>query len=176
LNATDASQEIYDNLVKATSCADFVGKPESLDCLKALPFEEVNKALNGTGMRWGPAMDGDFIQNYPSVQIKNGNFPKIPIIIGENSDEGAAFGRRGINTDRDLADALKSSVVPSWVEETIGESVDEIVDGILAVYPNNQSVGIPSLETWPDVIESGTDDAKEFGMQYRRANAIFGDM
>ena len=120
-------------------------------------------------------MDGDFIQEYPSVQIKNGNFPKIPIIIGQNSDEGTSFGPHGFDSDQDLAEALNSMLIPSWVKETTGKSAEELVAEILAVYPNNQSVGVPSLKTWPDVIEPGTDFATEYGLQYRRSSAIFGD-
>jgi carboxylesterase type B len=178
LNTTDAYQEMYDGFVNATSCAHLVGKSESLECLRKLPFEKVNDVLKATssGLYWAPVIDGDFIQNYPSVQIENGNFPKIPITIGENSDEGTAFGRRGIDSDEELVEAIKQTFLPAWVEDTTGKSVDGLAREILGAYPDDQEVGIPPLKTWPDVIKPGSDEASEYGLRYRRANAIFGDV
>ena len=66
-------------------------------------------------------------------------------------------------------------MIPYGVEKTTGKIRDGLVDELLERYPNNQSIGIPSLETWPHVIQPGDGYAEEFGLQYRRDNAIFGD-
>jgi len=37
---------------------------------------------------WNPVVDGDFIQRFASIQLKEGAFVKVPIIDGANTDEG----------------------------------------------------------------------------------------
>ncbi|KAJ4325893.1 hypothetical protein N0V84_003279 [Fusarium piperis] len=181
-NATDRMQAVYDAFVgNVTSCADLVGKPESLACLRKAPFEEINSALNVSRVGpWPPVLDNDFIADYPANQVANGDFPKIPILVGANSDEGAAFGTGkgpnggGVNTDEEMRAAI-AAIIPSDAETHSGKSVDELVDELMEVYPNDQSVGIPSLKTWPHVIEPNDTFAQALGAQYRRTGALFGD-
>ncbi|KAG5753521.1 hypothetical protein H9Q69_012530 [Fusarium xylarioides] len=66
-------------------------------------------------------------------------------------------------------------MIPYEVEKTTGKTRDELVDELLELYPNDQSIGIPSLEIWPHVFQPGDDYAKDLGLQYRRFNAISGD-
>ena len=47
-------------------------------------------------------MDGDFLQQYASRQLVNGQFVKVPIISGANTDEGTAFSSQGINNTDDF--------------------------------------------------------------------------
>jgi hypothetical protein len=66
-------QETYDNLVRNTSCASLVGTRDSLDCLRNVPLEELNYAINITGVGpWGPVLDGDFIADYAANQLARG--------------------------------------------------------------------------------------------------------
>ncbi|KAF5723447.1 lipase 1 [Fusarium mundagurra] len=74
-----------------------------------------------------------------------------------------------------LRAGIKSMRIPYEVEKTTGKTRDELFDELLELYPNDQSIGIPSLETWPHAIRPGDDYAKELGLQYRRVTAIFGD-
>lgn len=181
LNATVYQQETFDSLVKNTSCASTVGTPEAITCLRNAPFEEINTAINVTGISpWPPALDGDFIADFPTNQLTNGNFVHVPIIIGSNSDEGTAFGPgRGpnegpVNSDSDFAYAV-NDLLSSDVSEITGKSADDIVDEFASLYPNIQSIGIPSLESWPVVITNETEDVESLGLQYRRINALAGD-
>lgn len=175
-------QAVYNALVgNVTSCADLVGQPESLECLRKAPFAEINRALNVSKVGpWPPVLDRDFIADYPANQVANGDFPKIPILVGANSDEGAAFGTGkgpnggGVNTDEEMRDAI-AAIIPSDVESHSGKSVDELVDELMKLYPNDQKVGIPSLKTWPHVIEPNDTFAESLGAQYRRTGALFGD-
>ncbi|KAI0125499.1 carboxylesterase [Xylariales sp. AK1849] len=180
LNATAAQQETFDNIVRNTSCASTVGTPDAITCLRDAPFEEVNKAINVTGLLFPPVLDGDFIADYPANQLSNGNFLQIPILIGTNTDEGTAFGNdRGPNgtavqTDAEFADAVRS-ILSTNVTTSAGKSVEELMDEVQYLYPNIQSVGIPSLEAWPEVITNDTEDVEALGLQFRRTNALFGD-
>ncbi|KAI9159086.1 Lipase 4 [Paramyrothecium foliicola] len=179
-NATGMQQSTYDKLVDSTSCAS--GNPGgSLDCLRSLPFEEINTALNVTGeFTFPPILDGDFIADYPSKQLADGRFPKIPILIGSTADEGSSFGLgRGppekggkIETDEDFAYAIESFISP---DQQSGRSIDELVREVSFVYPNIQAVGIPSLSKWPAFV-AGDEIANQFGIQTRRGAALFGDL
>ncbi|KAK1999026.1 carboxylesterase [Colletotrichum falcatum] len=177
-------QTNYDQLVgNITSCASTVGTPESIECLRTAPLEEFNAVLNATGASFSftPVKDGDFIADFATNQLARGDFVKVPILIGSNSDEGTSFGvGRGpnhgpVNTDDDMAYAV-SSTIPSQANETTGETIDELVKEAMALYPNDQAVGIPSLETWPHIIQPGEDIAVQLGLQQRRTAAFFGDM
>jgi carboxylesterase type B len=185
-NATEAQQATYDTLVKRVpACASLVGSPASLDCLRGLPFAELNQALNYTGNgpgTWVPVLDGDFISDYFSNQLARGEFAKVPILIGTNTDEGAgSFGKNrgpngtGINSDEDMRFALRN-VIPPQAADNTGKTIEQLVDEVMELYPNDQRVGIPNLETWPHVIQEGDEYAKTLGLQFRRGAAFFGDL
>ena len=180
-NNTAAQQAVYNLLVTNTSCAPTVGTPASLDCLRDLPFEEINTALNGTSASpWPPVLDGDFIADFAHNQLVNGKFPRIPLLIGANSDEGSAFGSGrgpnggGVYTDEDMRYAISNIIGPQAAEQT-GRTVDELINELMYVYPNIQAVGIPTLDKWP-VIQAGDVVAASSGLQYRRTGALFGDL
>lgn len=179
--------DTYNLLLSNTSCASTASNTSSssssssLDCLRALPFAELNAALNGTSASpWAPMLDGDFIADYPTNLLAAGQFPRIPILIGTNQDEGAAFGvGRGpndtaVDTDAEMAWAVASVLgaqAPTWS----GESTDALVREALLLYPDIQAVGIPSLDKFP-VIVPGDEVATSLGLQYRRTAAFFGDL
>lgn len=57
-----------------------------------------------------------------------------------------------------------------------GKSEQALVDELMYLYPDIQSRGIPSLASWPAVITPGSAEAASLGLQYRRSNALFGDL
>lgn len=179
-NNTEAMDTLYSLLVSNTSCASTTNTSASLECLRSLPFDEINTALNGTeAAPWPPMLDGDFIADFPVNQLSDGRFPKIPILIGTNTDEGSAFGQgkgpngTGVNTDDEMRAAVEAILGPDAPTQT-GKSLDQLVDEALALYPDIQAVGVPSLEKFP-VIEPGDSIATALGLQFRRTGAFFGD-
>lgn len=190
LNNTAAQQYTYDLLVNSTSCAPTVDTPASIECLRNLPFDELNAVLNSTlapqlppssVATWPPVLDGDFVADFPANQLASGRFVHVPAMTGTNSDEGTAFGSGrgpgggGVNTNADMAAAVAATFGPE-APETTGESADELVNEVLYLYPDIQAVGIPSLEIFPEIITPGSALAGEIGLQYRRACAYFGDL
>jgi carboxylesterase type B len=83
--------------------------PDKLQCLRQIPFETLNAWVSTAGLSlgWQPVVDGDFIQGYTSLQLAKGQFVHVPIISGANSDEGTAFGPKGINTTEDFLNRLE---------------------------------------------------------------------
>ncbi|KAK4148958.1 hypothetical protein C8A00DRAFT_19298 [Chaetomidium leptoderma] len=181
LNNSVLMQGTYDTLVRNTTCGDTVGTPASLNCLRALPLDDLHRALNGTLIwnRFPPVLDGDFIADYPSKQLREGRFPKVRVLIGCNSDEGSSFGTGygpnggGVNTDEEMRAAIASIVGPD-VENTVGKTTKQVIDEMASLYPNIQAIGVPSLDKWP-IIQPGDFVAQSMGAQYRRTAALFGD-
>jgi carboxylesterase type B len=142
----------YDGLVNATDCGSAI---DTLECVRYAPYEQVNNFFNSTnGSNWNPIVDGDFIARWGSLQLADGDFVKAPIISGANTDEGTAFGPRGIDTEQDFIDTI-----------TLPEA---FIPEVLEAYPNTPAYWIPPVEeignyTYPNM------------SQYRRSAAYAGD-
>ncbi|KAM4061818.1 carboxylesterase family protein [Hirsutella rhossiliensis] len=173
LNDTELQQATYDQLIRNTSCASHVGTPESLDCLRKAPFEEVNRALNVSQVGpWVPVLDHDFLHDYPTNQLRKGNFVKVPLLVGVTTDEGGGFVTDSTNSDEDVREALRAQLISN----NTAENVDQLLKELMYLYPNVQSIGIPSLKTWSHIIQPGDAGSPNLGSQYRRMAAIVGDM
>lgn len=127
-----------------------------------------------------PVTDQATVADFPVNQLHDGRFPKIPILIGTNTDEGSAFGQgkgpngTGVDTDDEMRSAIEAILGPDAPTQT-GKSLDGLADELLALYPDVQAVGVPSLEKFP-VIEAGDSIATALGLQFRRTGALFGDL
>ncbi|KAF9772257.1 hypothetical protein IL306_010039 [Fusarium sp. DS 682] len=176
-NATEWPQGTYDSFVRnVPSCEKLAGSNSTLDCMRKASIEEIDLGLrSSSGQSWAPVLDGDFFADYTTNQLANGDFLKIPILIGANTDEGTSVGFTRVNDDDDLRGDMGWMMIPRGVEKTTGKTREELIDELLELYPNDQSVGIPSLDNWPHVIKPGDPFAEDLGLQYRRFNAIFGD-
>ncbi|KAI1756701.1 putative carboxylesterase [Xylaria castorea] len=105
------SQELYDALVAGTSCS---AAEDSLDCLRNIPYEEINKAFTtskyGIGAMasvfGGPSIDGGFLSNYGSLSLKSSRVVKVPVISGIVSNEGSNQIPGNVHNWSDLRDYL----------------------------------------------------------------------
>ncbi|KAL5334317.1 Alpha/Beta hydrolase protein [Aspergillus crustosus] len=154
-NGTQRSQPGFEAIVSAAGCYDAWDR---LQCLRQVPFATLNATMNGsiaTGS-FSPTIDGDFVRTHRSQQLKRGEFVKVPIITGANSDEGASMSPTGINTTEDFKNTL-SSFLPSSFQDTI-----------LHAYPDDLSVNV--------VASLGTQrPAPPYGAQFRRSASFWGD-
>ncbi|KAG4442881.1 hypothetical protein IFR05_001677 [Cadophora sp. M221] len=76
--------------------------------------------------------DNDLITDTGTNLTVNGQFVKVPYLLGTNQDEGTAFGVRGINTDQQFLNMVTST------------GVDNATAAVVAiVYPNIPEIGIP---------------------------------
>ncbi|KAL4897360.1 Alpha/Beta hydrolase protein [Aspergillus ambiguus] len=161
-NAT-GYQSLYDDLTAKVNCSD---STDSLQCLREVPFEELNAAINGTNGKsqynFSPVIDGDFVREWGSIQLRNHQFVKVPILAGTNTDEGVSWAPVGINTTKQFYDFLTGGggltqfKIPPLVARRI-----------LELYPDDPAQGIPEF--------LGNERVPSKGYQWRRISAYQGD-
>ncbi|RKK36027.1 hypothetical protein BFJ66_g13698 [Fusarium oxysporum f. sp. cepae] len=152
---SDLSEDLYNLLLKNTSCS-------SLECLRSLPFVDLNKALNSTALSgWNPKIDGDFVARHSSQQLKDGAFVKVPIIVGATTDEGTSFSKLRINTTAQFIAAIEDSSPPINISfaRTIAKAYPERSQD--QVLHNLASDWVPP---------------PNYGKQFRRAATYYGDV
>jgi carboxylesterase type B len=154
--------DMYDEILSRTPCTN---ASSPLECLRTLPVEQLNTAINTTSAtlnttEFMPIVDGDFIQKRTSIQLAAGEFVHVPIISGANSDEGTAFSPTGVDTTEDLFTFMttrEDGAVPA-----------DFANQLLQVYPDDPSVNVVA----------NLGDARPgppFGAQFRRSASYFGD-
>lgn len=117
----------------------------------------MNGTLSSTG-GFAPVTDGDIIQDYGSLQLSRGEFVKVPILIGTNSDEGASFAPYGINTTDQFQASLNASGLPLAVQTAL-----------LAAYLDDLSTNVIAA------LGPQGRPAPRFGAQFRRVATYIGD-
>lgn len=80
----EEAQQRTDSLIEAVGCGD---AEDSLACLRGLPVSVLLE--NSAG--FDPIVDGGFLPDQPRTLYGNGDFAKVPYILGSNSDEGTLF-------------------------------------------------------------------------------------
>jgi len=161
-----SKQEIFDYLVNTTGCQ---GATSQFKCLQFTPTAKFQAAVQEADQYWlskgkssmtyGPVLDGDFIPSQPSALIKKGYFVKVPIINGENLDEGTMFINKSsdaLNTDQQYETSLRTSA-PNLSDAEIAQWEQ--------LYPNVPALGSPY----------GTGNRTFFNLQFKRAASTFGD-
>ncbi|PYH32854.1 cholinesterase [Aspergillus neoniger CBS 115656] len=154
-------QALYDELAAQVGCSNVV---DSLQCLREVPFEKLNAALNTTSgnseFNFGPVIDGDIVREWGSLQLDKHEFVKVPILAGTNTDEGTAFGPTGINTTEEFYAYLTDGESGFQLPPTIAQE-------ILQLYPDDPALGIPEF--------LGDSRVPSEGYQWRRTCAYAGD-
>jgi acetylcholinesterase len=146
-------QAQYGAVVNATGCAS---ASNTLACLRQVPIDTFISATNGTS--WGPTVDGVFLKDYPTTLISKGQYAKVPLLLGANTDEGTAFGPRGNNDEADIAANLARRY-PTLKNASI--------DRILELYQDDPFHGCP-YNTGDGILPTGIQD--------KRALSIWGDI
>ncbi len=78
------AEAIYAPIVAGLGCA---GADDTAACLRAVPVETI---LN-SGLVAGPILDGATVPRQPREAFAAGEFNRVPVVIGTNSDEGTYF-------------------------------------------------------------------------------------
>ncbi|GAA6022851.1 hypothetical protein JCM11491_007018 [Sporobolomyces phaffii] len=139
---------LYSEILEQSGCSAKSSSSAELECLRQLPFDKFNSSVAETS--WSPVVDGEIIPRAPSDQVNASTFVKVPLLIGANTDEGTAFGSRGLNTTRDLVDAYA---------ERYPYMLNSSVEHLVSLYSEEPSAGSP-YNTGDGVLSTGLADKR----------------
>lgn len=97
LRTSSESQFAYDSLVIRSNCAS---AHDTLSCLRALNATELQKhnvntpfpgAQNPPLFMYGPILDFDFVTDYTYRAYSKGKFVRVPLLGGDDTNEGTVF-------------------------------------------------------------------------------------
>lgn len=112
----DKGQEVYDTVVKAAGCD---GSSDTLTCLRELPYETFLNAANSVpgifsynsvALAYLPRPDGKVLTASPNELVTSGKYYAVPMIIGDQEDEGTLFSlfQNNVTSTDDLVEYLSS--------------------------------------------------------------------
>jgi carboxylesterase type B len=116
----DAWQPYFDSLVAKTGCAEAA---DHLTCLRELPAQTLNNVfnsttpLNVTTPGFSAVVDGDFMTAQASELLREGKFAHVPLLLGNNFDEGTAYGKKNLNTSDQFEQYLNGLDLSDGTEE-----------------------------------------------------------
>lgn len=147
----------YQSVLTAVNCTD---ASNTLACLRATPFEDLNAIFAKSSFL--PAVDGTIIPEYNSIALAKGNFIKVPLLIGTNTDEGKIFSGYGTNTTAETR-AFMSSF------SYINTKNNDTLDSLLELYPE---IGSNSTHGQSDDTQN---PPSPYGTQFTRVARYVGD-
>lgn len=168
------AQEIYDSVVYRAGCSN---EQDTLDCLRHVSYTRLLNAVNSVPGLLGyrsvdlsylprPDPGDNFFPESPEVPGIAGKWPKIPIITGNQEDEGTLFAlpTPNITTHENLVDYL-ASYFPNNPNATAD------VLGLLSTnYPDEPDLGQPAGSPF------NTGSANNIYPQFKRLAAVLGDI
>ena len=122
-------QLFYNAIVEAANCS--TSSMATLACIPALPTDILHIIFDNSavvpihtlagleGLQFVQVIDGDFIQGSATTQLRNGQFVKVPYLIGGNADEGTSFALRNINTTEQFIAQVESCCVDNATADTL---------------------------------------------------------
>lgn len=121
----------FETFVQRAGCA---GDPDELSCLRSRDIWTLQAANTpspypgSTGypkFYFTPCIDRDFVQDYPLLLFEQGKFLHVPIIVGNDNDEGSLFA----------PDAESQAEIASFMADQYPRLTTADKDAITAEYP-----------------------------------------
>ncbi|KAJ6468622.1 sterol esterase [Mycena vitilis] len=158
-------QSHYDNLVAANNCTHAA---DTLACLRSVPLPAFTRTVDNTTNLfsfssvqniWRPRVDGDVIVQNPLVSVASGQFAKIPIMTGDDDDEGTlfSFSNANITTNDEFVSYLHSNFFSKATPAQLAQ--------LAVLYPDDPAQGSPF----------DTGSANQLTPQFKRLAAFQGD-
>ncbi|KAG8411268.1 hypothetical protein J3459_016419 [Metarhizium acridum] len=135
------AQAVFDKVVQTGGCGNAADK---LGCLRALSSTDFLNAVTSVpgilsyeslALSYLPRPDGKAITLSPDALIRAGKYAPVPIIIGDQEDEGTLFGlfQPNLTTTRGFADYLRSYYFPGATTDQLVQLVETYGSGLSAV-------------------------------------------
>ena len=163
------AQAVFDKVAQTGGCANAADK---LACLRALSSTDFLNAVtsvpgilsyNALALSYLPRPDGKAITQSPDALVLAGKYAPVPMIIGDQEDEGTLFGlfQPNLTTTRGFADYLQSYYFPGATADQLVQLVETYGTGLSAV-----ANGSPF----------GTGLLNEIFPGFKRRAAVLGDL
>ncbi|KAF7358991.1 Carboxylic ester hydrolase [Mycena sanguinolenta] len=114
-----AVENLFTQFASLAGCAKKATSASTMSCLRAASTAKLATAgskllLNLTSSLYplGPIADGSYIQERPVDALQNGNFVRVPVLSGSNTDEGA-------NWSAELTNPAANTSSPKATETTV---------------------------------------------------------
>ena len=160
------AQNVYNTVVNTAGCSS---ASDTLACLRALPYATFLNAVNSVpgifsyssvDLSYLPRPDpkSSFFSLSPEESVGKGAYTRVPIIIGDQEDEGTLF---------------------SLVQSNLTTNA-EVIDYVASYFPYAKHADVATyVNTYPDTPSAGspfnTSIANELYPEFKRVAAILGD-
>ncbi|GAA5869147.1 hypothetical protein JCM1840_004306 [Sporobolomyces johnsonii] len=157
-------QYAFDELTQATNCS---GAADKISCLRKVPYKQLLDATNtlpgdlsyaSVHLPFLPRTDGHFIPDLPPKLVAQHRYAKIPMISGNQYDEGTIFT---ISLGNITTNSQVQEYFSGWFPGVPLSDVSEL----LSYYPEDPAQGSPF----------DTGDLWATTPQIKRLNAFIGD-
>lgn len=125
------AQAIYDAVAKNAGC---LGASDTLDCLRNVPYQRFLDAVNSVpsilsynslANSYLPRPDGHVLTDSPDVLQAAGRYYAVPMIIGDQEDEGTLFSlsQKNLTTTHDVVNYLSELYFQGATKDQLTELV-----------------------------------------------------
>ncbi|KAL1311459.1 hypothetical protein AAFC00_004404 [Neodothiora populina] len=133
--SSEAQETTYQAMLNATNCTTAI---DSVACLRAAPFDVLNATI--ASLSFLPVVDGGLVPSYNSIALKKGNFVKVPLLIGTNTNEGTLFAGSGVNTSKEFRSFVQYA---GYVGVNNNKTIDLVVDAYPLLPEDNVTLPAP---------------------------------
>ncbi|KAI2632275.1 sterol esterase [Hypoxylon sp. NC1633] len=141
-------QDIYDTVVREAGCTNAA---DTLDCLRGVDYDTFLNAANSVpgilsyssvALSYLPRPDSVMLTDSPDVLALSGRYAAVPMIIGDQEDEGTIFSlfQPNITNTDDLVDYIWKEFFPALERELVAGLVDTYDESITAGSPFNTGI------------------------------------
>lgn len=165
--ASPTAQNVYNTVVSNAGCS---GKTDTLACLRALPYTAFLNAANSVPAIFSyrsldlsylprPDPSNNFFPQSPELATQAGNVAKVPVIIGDQMDEGTLFAIT-------LGNVTTADRLVAYLQTYLPQASQADVAGLVTTYPADITAGSPF----------NTGVLNELYPGFKRNAAILGDI
>uniref|UniRef100_A0A0S1MIC4 Carboxylic ester hydrolase n=1 Tax=Phakopsora pachyrhizi TaxID=170000 RepID=A0A0S1MIC4_PHAPC len=157
-------QKTYDILIQQVGCSN---STDTLECLRKVEFQTLADAQNEiSGIlsidfyppQFSVHVDGEFLTDAPRSLINRGKIAKIPLISGNQDDEGTALGFGQVAL-------ISHSRFQKFIKKLFNNATESQFKTLLSLYPEDITQGSPF----------NTGHLNAITPVYKRYSALLGD-
>ncbi|KAL7906938.1 alpha/beta-hydrolase [Trichoderma velutinum] len=142
------AQAVYNNVVSKAGCS---GSSDTLACLRKLPYNQFLSAVNSVpsifsysslGLSYLPRPDGVILQDSPDALLDQGKYYPVPMIVGDQEDEGTLFSvfQNNVTSSSTLVNWLSQYMFSNATKNQLTELVSTYDTAISSGSPFRTSI------------------------------------